>query len=91
MLSPKAISKINSNLNSQTTDLDNFNCLFLVMDYVDSDLKKVFTSVAHGTALNETHIVVILYNLLCAVKYMHSANILHRDLKPANVLIHTDS
>jgi len=28
--------------------------------------------------------------LLCAVKYLHSANVIHRDLKPANVLVNED-
>lgn len=28
--------------------------------------------------------------MLCAVKYIHSANIIHRDLKPANILIDID-
>jgi len=27
---------------------------------------------------------------LCAVKYLHSANVLHRDLKPANILVNED-
>ena len=25
--------------------------------------------------------------MLCAIKFLHSANIIHRDLKPANLLI----
>ncbi len=49
MMSPRALNKINLNLNFLEPDLGNFNCLFLVMDYVDSDLKKVVTSVANGT------------------------------------------
>jgi len=32
----------------------------------------------------------VVYNLLCAVKYLHSANVLHRDLKPANILVNED-
>lgn len=33
------------------------------------------------------HIKTILYNLLWALCYLHSAQVLHRDLKPANVLV----
>jgi serine/threonine protein kinase len=32
----------------------------------------------------------VVYNLLCAVKYLHTANVIHRDLKPANVLVNED-
>ena len=28
---------------------------------------------------------------MCAIKQIHSANILHRDLKPANILINSNS
>lgn len=33
---------------------------------------------------------MIIYNLLCGVKYMHSAKVIHRDIKPANILINED-
>ena len=33
------------------------------------------------------HVKHIMYNLLCAVNFMDSANIVHRDLKPANILM----
>lgn len=32
----------------------------------------------------------MVYNLFCAVRYLHSANVLHRDLKPANILVNED-
>jgi mitogen-activated protein kinase 1/3 len=32
----------------------------------------------------------VVYNLFCAVRYLHSANVLHRDLKPANILVNED-
>jgi serine/threonine protein kinase len=36
------------------------------------------------------HIKTITYNILCAMNYIHSANVLHRDLKPANILVNED-
>lgn len=35
----------------------------------------------------EDHIKVIMYNLLCSINFLHSANVVHRDLKPANILV----
>jgi mitogen-activated protein kinase 1/3 len=31
-----------------------------------------------------------VYNLLCAVKYLHESKVIHRDLKPANILVNED-
>ena len=55
------------------------------MDEEPIDLKNMMSS--HFNDLDDSHIVTILYNLLCAVNYIHSANIIHRDIKPSNVLI----
>ena len=38
----------------------------------------------------DEHIKVVLYNLLCSINFLHSANLVHRDLKPANILIDGD-
>jgi mitogen-activated protein kinase 1/3 len=50
-------------------------------------LKKLFKSPIH---LQNVHIQTLIYNILCGLKYLLSANVLHRDLKPANVLINED-
>ena len=39
--------------------------------------------------LSNDHICYFLYQILRALKYIHSANVLHRDLKPSNLLLNT--
>jgi serine/threonine protein kinase len=56
------------------------------MEYTESDLRKLMSTVPL-TNIDDKHIITILYNSLCAINFLHSANILHRDLKPANMLI----
>ena len=63
--------------------------MFIVMDYVNSDLKKVLNSCKQIEFTME-HVLIILYNTLCALNYVHSAGIMHRDIKPANILIDGD-
>lgn len=54
------------------------------MEYVDTDLAKLINT---GQRLSSEHIKCIMLQLLAALKYMHSAQVLHRDLKPENVLV----
>lgn len=65
-------------------DISNFQDLFVVFEYLPSDLEKLLHSPQFLTA---EHLRWLLLDLLKALKYMHSAEIVHRDLKPANVLL----
>jgi len=53
------------------------------MELMDTDLHNLI----RGNALEEIHKRFVIYQLLKAVKYMHSGEILHRDLKPGNLLL----
>lgn len=53
---------------------------------MDYDLARVIYS---PIQLSEFHIASFVYQILCGVKYAHSAGIIHRDLKPGNILVST--
>lgn len=62
--------------------------LFIVMNYVCSDLKNVLRQDQIG--LSQNHTITILFRLLCALNFLHKANVMHRDIKPANILLDQD-
>jgi len=70
-----------------TDDLNDFHDLYLVFDYVDTDLYKLIMSPQY---LTTEHIQTFLYQMLIGLKYIHSCNVIHRDLKPANILLNED-
>lgn len=65
---------------------DNNTDLYLVFEYLESDLFKAIKN----RVLNAAHKKFIVYQLACALKYLHSAGVLHRDLKPSNILLNTN-
>jgi len=67
--------------------LDNFETLYLIMEFCDSDLRKIFKS---SMFLSEHQIQHITYSLLLGIRYLHNSLVMHRDLKPANILIQQD-
>ena len=69
------------------SDPENFTTLYVVMEFAESDLKKILKS---SINLEILHIQTIVYNLLCAIKYLHESSVIHRDIKPANILVNED-
>ena len=54
---------------------------------METDLHTVIRS----NILEPIHKQFVMYQLLKALKFIHSAGIVHRDLKPSNILINSDS
>ncbi|XP_040909321.1 mitogen-activated protein kinase 15 [Toxotes jaculatrix] len=61
--------------------------IYLIFEYMDTDLHAV---IKKGSLLKDIHKRYVMYQLLKAVKYLHSGNVIHRDQKPSNVLLDTD-
>ncbi|KAG9646716.1 mitogen-activated protein kinase spm1, partial [Aureobasidium melanogenum] len=53
----------------------------------ECDLAAIIRS---GQPLTDAHFQSFIYQILCGLKYIHSANVLHRDLKPGNLLVNAD-
>lgn len=54
---------------------------------MECDLAAIIRS---GQPLTDAHFQSFIYQILCGLKYIHSANVLHRDLKPGNLLVNAD-
>ena len=56
------------------------------MEYMQTDLKTVLDKAIH-VQMSQDHATILIHKLLCALNFIHSANVVHRDIKPANILI----
>ena len=63
------------------TDVDS------IAELMECDLAAIIRS---GQPLTDAHFQSFIYQILCGLKYIHSANVLHRDLKPGNLLVNAD-
>eukprot|EP00252_Welwitschia_mirabilis_P016149 TRINITY_DN3567_c0_g2_i2.p1 TRINITY_DN3567_c0_g2~~TRINITY_DN3567_c0_g2_i2.p1 ORF type:complete len:549 (-),score=124.28 TRINITY_DN3567_c0_g2_i2:297-1943(-) len=64
-----------------------FKDIYVVFELMESDLHQV---IKVNDDLTPEHYRFFLYQLLRALKYIHTANVFHRDLKPKNVLANAD-
>ncbi|KAJ0733497.1 putative mitogen-activated protein kinase CMGC-MAPK family [Helianthus annuus] len=60
-----------------------FKDIYVVFELMESDLHQVIKA---NDDLTHEHHRFFLYQMLRALKYMHTANVYHRDLKPKNIL-----
>ncbi|EKF37989.1 mitogen-activated protein kinase, putative,protein kinase, putative, partial [Trypanosoma cruzi marinkellei] len=65
-----------------------FSDVYIVTELMSSDLQTILRS--KSVKLAEVHCQYFTYQLLCALRYIHSANVIHRDLKPANILTNSE-
>ncbi|BAM39209.1 protein kinase [Theileria orientalis strain Shintoku] len=64
---------------------DNNRDVYLVFEYVETDLHAVIRS----NILEDVHKKYILYQLLKSIHFIHTGELLHRDLKPSNILLNS--
>ena len=76
-----------SDLPKPPSEFGDFEDVYIVSELMETDLHRIIYS---RQPLSDDHIQYFVYQILCALKYMHSANVLHRDLKPANVLLNSN-
>lgn len=55
----------------------------MISNYIDLHI------VIRAGILEEIHKKFIIYQLVKALKYMHSGGLIHRDLKPSNLLLNS--
>ncbi|KAJ4797631.1 Mitogen-activated protein kinase [Rhynchospora pubera] len=60
-----------------------FKDIYVVFELMDTDLHQVIKA---NDDLTREHYQFFLYQMLRALKYIHTANVYHRDLKPKNIL-----
>jgi mitogen-activated protein kinase 7 len=84
----------------------NFDEVYLYEELMEADLHAIVSAILYiasnpfqiltalkirsGQPLTDAHFQSFIYQTLCGLKYIHSANVLHRDIKPGNLLVNAD-
>uniref|UniRef100_A0A0N4ZJR2 mitogen-activated protein kinase n=1 Tax=Parastrongyloides trichosuri TaxID=131310 RepID=A0A0N4ZJR2_PARTI len=71
---------------TSTETFSKFNDIYLVTSLMGADLSDILKI----QKLSDEHIQFLVYQILRALKYIHSAGIIHRDLKPSNIAVNED-
>ncbi|UYV75301.1 PRKD1 [Cordylochernes scorpioides] len=64
--------------------------IFVVMEKLKGDMLEMILGSPTGR-LSERTTKFLIYQILCALKHLHSKNIVHCDLKPENVLLSSNA
>ena len=68
-------------------NVEDFHDVYICNELMETDLHRIIYS---KQPLTIDHAQYFLYQILRALKYIHSANVLHRDLKPSNLLVNSN-
>jgi tRNA A-37 threonylcarbamoyl transferase component Bud32 len=70
--------------------IENDSGIFLITEYVNGQTLDEYVDLVSGP-MPETKAVKIIAQILDAIGYMHTKNMIHRDIKPSNIIIKPDN
>eukprot|EP01041_Mallomonas_annulata_P001846 gene1846-3581_t len=85
LLNHENIVKIISILRPQ--NVHTFSEIYVEFELMETDLASIIRS---SQPLRDQHVQFFTFQILNALKYLHSMNIVHRDLKPRNILVNSN-
>lgn len=61
-------------------ELEHFDSVFLVYERDAIKIDDMLRSIQTGTILDDEHLVTLMYNSICALNFLHSADVAHRNI-----------